>query len=151
MELNEGMLTLRVKEGKLIRDTEMLGSMSPYITITYKGQKYKTKVHDAGGKKPKWKDEFQLEVTSVTDEIILRCWDQDLTSSDAVGFTKVKLSSLMINCGIEDWFTIMFENKPAGDILLSTTFEPKGGNAYEQMKNQHAAQEEQLKKEAEEA
>ena len=61
----------------------------------------------------------------------LRVWDQDLTSSDAVGFAKVKMSSLMINCGIEDWFTIMFDNKPAGEILLSTTFAPEGGNQYE--------------------
>ena len=74
-----------------------------------------------------------MEVTSPTDEIILRVWDQDLTTSDAVGFTKIKLSSLMINCGVEDWFTIMFDNKPAGEIKISTTFEPKGGNQYEEM------------------
>jgi len=36
MELNEGILTLRVKEGKLTHDTETLGSMSPYITISFK-------------------------------------------------------------------------------------------------------------------
>ena len=64
----------------------------------------------------------------------LRVWDQDLTTSDAVGFCKIKLSSLMINCGVEDWFTIMYDNKPAGEILLKSHFEPKGGNQYEQMK-----------------
>jgi len=137
MELNEGILTLRVKQGKLTRDTEVFGSMSPYITITFKNQKYKTKVHDSGGKKPVWTDEFQLEVESPSEEMTLRCWDQDLTSSDAVGFVKIKMSSLIINCGIEDWFTIMYENKPAGEIFLSTTFEPKGGNAYDQMKEKY--------------
>jgi len=35
MELNEGILTLKVVEGKLTRDTEMFGSMSPYCTITF--------------------------------------------------------------------------------------------------------------------
>jgi len=65
----------------------------------------------------------------------MRVWDQDFTTSDAVGFTKIKMSSLMINCGVEDWFTITFENKKAGDILLKTHFEPKGGNAYEMMNN----------------
>jgi Ca2+-dependent lipid-binding protein len=126
--MNEGILTLRIKEGKLTRDTKEFGKMSPYITITYKTEKYKTKIHDNGGFTPKWTDEFQLEVTDITDELTLRCWNQDLTSSDAVGFTKVKISSLVTNCGIEDWFTIKHDNKPAGEIFLSSTFAPKGGN-----------------------
>jgi len=151
MQLGEGILTLRPLEGKLTRDTEVFGSMSPYITISFKTQKFKTKVHDSGGKKPKWTDEFSLEVTDVTDEMTLRVWDQDLTTSDAVGFTKIKLSSLMINCGVEDWFTIMFDNKPAGEILLKSHFEPKGGNQYDQMKGQMENQNKQLAAEAEQA
>ena len=75
MQLNEGILLLRIKEGKLIRDTEVLGTMDPYCTITFKNNKYKTKVHDKGGKKPIWTDEFTLEVESPTDEMTLRCWD----------------------------------------------------------------------------
>jgi Ca2+-dependent lipid-binding protein len=54
MELGEGILTLKVVEGKLTHDTEFMGKMSPYITITFKNQKYKTKVHHEGGKKPIW-------------------------------------------------------------------------------------------------
>jgi len=125
--------------------------MDPYCTITFKNNKYKTKVCDKAGKKPKWTDEFTLEVESPTDEMTLRCWDQDLTTSDAIGFTKIKMSSLMINCGIEDWFTIMFDNKPAGEIFISTTFTPKGGNEYENMKKRHDEEVERLRQEAEAA
>ena len=135
MDLNEGILSLNVVEGKLFRDTEMMGKMSPYCTLVYQGNKLKTKVHSYGGKLPKWEHEFKLDVQSASDEIVLRVWDQDLTSSDAVGFTKIKMSSLIINKGVDDWFTIMFDNKPAGEIFLKTHFEPKGGNGYEQMKN----------------
>merc|ERR1711971_1165918 len=106
MDLGKGILTIEVAEGKLTHDTELLGSMSPYCTLVFNGKKLKTKVHKSGGKKPKWGDKFQLEVESHTEEIFLRVWDQDLTTSDAVGFTKVKLSSLMIIKGVEDWFTI---------------------------------------------
>jgi hypothetical protein len=60
MDMNKGILTVKVKEGKLIRDTEYMGTMDPYCTITFKEQKYKTKVNDNGGKTPKWTDEFQL-------------------------------------------------------------------------------------------
>ena len=60
-----------------------------------------------------------------------------MTTSDAIGFTKVKLSSLMINNGAEDWFTIFYENKEAGEILLSSHFEPEGGDRYEILKAEY--------------
>ena len=133
---NEGILSLRPLAGTDLGGVSARSGFSrvppsPYLTIGYKNNKYKTKVHDGGGKEPQWKDEFTLEIDSAADELVLRCWDQDLTSSDAVGFIKLKMSSLIINCGVEDWFTIMYENKPAGDIKLKTHFEPKGGNQYE--------------------
>jgi Ca2+-dependent lipid-binding protein len=137
MELNEGILTIRVKEAKLTRDTEFLGSMSPYCTILHGKNKYKTKVATNAGKTPTWVDEFQLSVNAATEELTLRVWDQDLTTRDAVGFTKLKVSSLMINCGITDWFTIMFDNKPAGQVLFETEFAPKGGNAFEQQEEKY--------------
>jgi hypothetical protein len=56
MQLSEGVLTLTILEGKLSRDTETFGSMSPYCTIMFKDEKLKTKVHSRGGKKPVWGD-----------------------------------------------------------------------------------------------
>ena len=51
---------------------------------------------------------------------MLRVWDQDLTTSDAVGFAKLKMSSLIINKGVDGWFDIMYENKKAGSVHLIT-------------------------------
>ena len=145
------MLTITVAEGKLIRDTEMFGTMDPYCTITFKNQKFKTRIHNGGGKKPIWGDTFSIETTSPTEEIVLRCWDQDVTTSDPIGFVTIKLSSLMINCGVEDWFPIMFENKTAGEIFIKSKFEPKGGNLYEQEIQKVKESNEKNLKEAEEA
>ena len=58
MELGEGILTLTCAEGKLTRDTEFFGKMSPYCTITHNKNKHKTKVAHEQGKTPRWKDEF---------------------------------------------------------------------------------------------
>jgi Ca2+-dependent lipid-binding protein len=104
--------------------------MSPYCTIVFKGTKLKSKVDKSGGKTPKFGDEFVLEIEDPTEELVLRVWDQDMTTSDAVGFTKIKMSSLIINCGVEDTFTIMYDNKPAGEISIKTTFAPEGGDAF---------------------
>lgn len=41
----------------------------------------------------------------------------------------------MINMGVDDWFTITFDNKPAGEINLRSTFEPEGGDQYENARN----------------
>ena len=133
MEEQGGILKLTCVDAKLSRDTEILGKMSPYLTIAFNGKKYKTKVHDSGGKTPVWNNTFTLEVTNPSEELILRCWDQDLTTSDAVGFVKIKLSSLMFGNGVDDWFTIMYENNNAGEIHLTSVFEPEGGDKFEEM------------------
>ena len=54
LNLGEGILELTLEEAKLIRDTEVMGSMSPYVTMVFKGKKYKSKTLDYAGKTPKW-------------------------------------------------------------------------------------------------
>lgn len=151
MSEDKGLLTITCVEGKLTRDTEVMGKMSPYCTFVFNGKKLKTKTHNYGGKKPVWGDKFQLEVESHTEELFMRVWDQDLTTSDAVGFCKIKLSSLMINNGVDDWFTITYDNKPSGEIHLTSEFASEGGDKFAQAQEEYAEQEERLKQEAEEA
>jgi len=97
---------LNLVEAKLTRDTEVMGSMSPYVTMVFKGKKYKSKTKNSAGKIPKWNEKFTFEVSSADEELMLRVWDQDLTTSDAVGFVKIKMSSLIINMGVDSWFDI---------------------------------------------
>ena len=131
LNLNEGILEMTLAEAKLTRDTEIMGSMSPYVTMVFKGKKYKSKTLDYAGKTPKWNQKFTFEVTSADEDLMLRVWDQDMTTSDAVGFVKLKMSSLIINMGVNVWFDIMYENKGAGQVRLETKFEPKGGNHFD--------------------
>jgi Ca2+-dependent lipid-binding protein len=90
----------------------------------------KTKVKDYAGKTPIWNEEFQFDVEDTSQEIFLRVWDQDMLSSDAVGFVKLKTSSLMINCGVDEWFTIYYQNESAGEVHLISSFAPEGGDQY---------------------
>jgi hypothetical protein len=86
--------------------------------------------------KPNFGDVFTIEIMDAGEVLSMRVWDQDLTTSDAVGFAKIKVSSLMLNRGIQDWFEISYDNKPAGKILLSSEFEPKDGKEYEDQKKE---------------
>ena len=58
-------------------------------------------------------------------------------TSDAVGFVKVKASSLMLNNHVDDWFDLFYENAPAGKIHLISDFAPEGGDQYENMKSKY--------------
>ena len=53
-DLNEGILEMTLVEAKLTRDTEVMGQMSPYVTMVFKGKKYKSKTLNYAGKTPKW-------------------------------------------------------------------------------------------------
>ncbi len=59
--------------GKLIRDTEALGEMDPYVYFELRGQRYKTSILDEGGKNPKWEQDLKIPIVSFTDPIILGC------------------------------------------------------------------------------
>ena len=63
----------------------MFGAMDPFISIKYKGQEYKTRAIDGGGKNPKWNETLSIPIDSVDDSITLICFDDDGNSSDLVG------------------------------------------------------------------
>jgi hypothetical protein len=60
-----------------------------------------------------------------------------MLTSDAVGFVKVKASSLMLNNHVEDWFTIYYENENAGKVFLIGDFAPEGGDAFAQLESRY--------------
>lgn len=82
-----GTLTLKVVEGKLIRNTEMFGKMDPFVQIDYRINKFKTKVNDSGGVTPKWNEIFKIPVYSIDDILKMTCKDQDLIIDDIIGET----------------------------------------------------------------
>ena len=57
-ELGAGILSVTVVKAKLYNNTEMIGNMSPYCTLTFNNVKLKTKVHSSGGTEPEWGDTF---------------------------------------------------------------------------------------------
>lgn len=96
--------------------------MDPYCIIEYNGHKYKTSVHNSGGKTPKWGTEFEIPVSNLTDEIKYTVMDEDVTSDDTVGIGVTKISSLVIGGGVHDWFSINYKNKQAGMVLFITKY-----------------------------
>ena len=55
--------------------------------------------------------------------------DEDVTASDKVGSTQIKLSSLCVNGGLDEWFTIQHKGKSSGQVHLKGTWKPATASA----------------------
>jgi Ca2+-dependent lipid-binding protein len=88
MEALGGTLTMSILDGLLLRDTEMIGKMDPFIEIVYKGKKYKTTTIQEGGKNPVWNQILEIPIESLSDELTIFCYDEDSVVHDVVGECK---------------------------------------------------------------
>ena len=52
--------------------------------------------------------------------------DQDVTSDDLVGDTKIKLDQLAIDAGLDEWFVIRFKGKKVGNVRLKSKWFSSG-------------------------
>ena len=111
MQQAGGLLALTVVAARLTRDTDTFGKMDPYVVIEYRGTKYKTRTHQSGGKNPFWNQEFQLSVGAIGDDLTIKVMDEDVSSDDFIGMTIMKVSSLVINNGVNEWFNITYKEK----------------------------------------
>ena len=101
--------------------------MDPYVVMTTGAQRIRTKTLQEAGKNPVWSNEvFDVEVKSIKDVLHMQVFDEDPTSSDLVGESKIILSSLVINDGLDDWFVIRFKGKKVGTVHLKVKWFPSG-------------------------
>ena len=120
-----GRITLRPISANLTRDTEALwGKMDPFCEIrlgTGKNQKiFTTKVHDNGGKTPKWSDVFTSEYRGQMNGRV-KVMDKDMTGNDNVGSGNFSLKGLMNRGEQKVQVPIQYKNKPAGTVYLMVT------------------------------
>lgn len=48
----------------------------------------------------------------------IKVFDEDITDNDPVGAVQMKASSLCIPGGLDEWFTITYKGKSAGQVNL---------------------------------
>ncbi len=102
MNAIKGKLTVKLIEAKLTRDTEMFGSMDPYAKILCGGTEYQTTIHEGGGKKPHWNQQFDFNI--VGERLVtIKVLDKDKFSSDHVGECNIKLDDVYMEKRIDKW------------------------------------------------
>lgn len=89
--LKRSILDVKIVSANLIRDTEAIGKMDPFVTIELAKQKKRTSVKDEAGKTPVWDEVYSLPVMNPNDPLKLTVLDEDVTTDDIVGSASVDL------------------------------------------------------------
>ncbi len=103
-------LIITVHSGKLIRDTEAIGEMDPYVYVECRGQRYKTSIIEEGGKNPRWDQDLTIPMVSFTDRVIIGCNEQDLITDDIIGSTDMEFYEIINLNGFKKWIDINYKN-----------------------------------------
>jgi len=71
-------------------------------------------------------------VKYVGDDIHLSVWDDDIGKDEHIGSVEIKVASLCIGSGLDEWFKLFFKGKEAGVIHLRSIWEPRHGQVLVQ-------------------
>eukprot|EP00347_Sterkiella_histriomuscorum_P023555 403334191 len=119
-----GTLKIIVKDAKLKRDVNTFTTMDPYVQLKVNGLIYKTKVCKDGGKNPRWSEEFEISCNDPSEILEIKVMEEAfLLNDDDIGRCQIKLSQLMHGKGITEWFVLLWKNKRAGEILLTSVWD----------------------------
>ena len=124
-----GKLSLTVVEARLERDTETFGKMDPYVVVHNRMQRMRTATQEDAGKEPVWNETLELDVKYIGDDINIWVMDENVMTDACIGEASVKLSSLCVNGGLDDWWTITYKGKKAGMLHMKGDWQPTSSNA----------------------
>jgi len=116
-----GTITFRPIEANLTHNTDLIGKMNPYCAFIVGDNIFRGQVCKKGGKHPHWDDAVTIPFTNAS-QVIVEVMDKDRFSrDDNIGSFMINLNELQSGGGSR-WYPLTYKNKPAGEILLETSF-----------------------------
>jgi len=107
--------------------------MDPYCIIKVREQEFRTTKKQEAGKEPKWNECFSIDVKYIGDDLSIHVMDDDVGKDDEVGRTRIKISSLCVNKGFDEWYEIYSKGDCAGRLHLRGEWLPNSKNLDCQM------------------
>ena len=119
-----GTIVFRPLQANLTRDTEVIGSMSPFCEVNLNGHKVQGPVCSKGGKHPSWDDKMTLKSHDEA-ACILEVKNKNLLFPDhVIAGCKIDLKGIEKSGQVTKWFPLSYNNHPAGKLLVEITYSP---------------------------
>jgi hypothetical protein len=127
--LPKGKLTLTVHRGEELRDVQLIGKQDPYCELTIGSEKFKTKVHDDGGKNPVWNQAFLFNLDGKSDKLSVLIKDKEVLSDRNIARVDIPLMTLLKEEKQQKIQVYNPENftQVAGSLYVTAQFEGTGG------------------------
>jgi len=123
-----GTLIIKPLQAQLTRDTNLYGSVDPYVVFSLGENEVKSGVCHNGEKTPYWSDTLTL-TKNVEGLLFIEVWDDKPFGREKyMACAGIPLSKLSTFNGVSEWFDLQYEDKPAGKIQLNITFQPSMQN-----------------------
>ena len=119
-----GKAKVKVKKAKDLAKTDMVGKSDPYVTITYGGDKKKSKVIK-NNQNPEWNLELEVPVNETTPkEIKIEVFDSDRFGKDkSLGSANIDIPELANNEPLHDAW-IPLQGSKSGYVQVSAEYAP---------------------------
>jgi hypothetical protein len=108
----------------LTHETSHIVEMDPYCLITAGDKIGKGEVCPKGGKHPHWKDFITLEAPQ-EPKCVVELFDKSVIFPDrSIGMFEMDLKEVESKGKLIKWYTLFYNNRPAGSVLMETTYQP---------------------------
>jgi hypothetical protein len=124
-----GTFVFRPIEANLTHDTDYLGKMDPYCAYMVNNKRIKGQVCKSGGQHPIWNESTTIPMEVDQPACVIELMDKDTFIDDSIGTFVVDLTEVQNYGTVSKWYPVFHKNKPAGQILFETSYQPVGGFA----------------------
>ncbi|KAJ1992547.1 hypothetical protein GGI25_000048 [Coemansia spiralis] len=125
----EGKLDVRVVAGRNLPRRGFFGRGDSRVELTLGTSKKQTQVDKKGGAAPQWNDRISFTVSGLgKSQLHVVAVELDGTISQrTIGTCVIDLTEIFEEEELDEWYSLSYNDKPAGDLYLEFTFTPKGG------------------------
>ncbi|KAF0706213.1 hypothetical protein As57867_006770, partial [Aphanomyces stellatus] len=98
-------LSVRVKAGKDLYDVEMFGKQDPFCKVTIGDKTFQTRVHQDGGRNPKWDEAFVFCLPNPhLDQLTVQIEDSGMIANSIIGTCQLPVSIWTSGRAVEQWY-----------------------------------------------
>ena len=113
-----GLLTIKPRNGRIMKTKLLLGKLSPYVVLKLGTQTKRTSIHQKGGKSPEWKDVLSLRRAD-EESLVVECWHHSKAKADCLlGSSSILLSKIIAQESLKETVQLFCKDKNIGRVSL---------------------------------